>query len=53
MCVAGTKPQAAVKISLPNLDLRIRSFAVLKGTVQGVVLPPKWRKLCSCFKPVL
>lgn len=25
----------------------------LKGFVQGVVLPPKWRELCSCFKLVL
>lgn len=28
-------------------------FDVLKGFVQGVVLPPKWRKLCSCCKLVL
>lgn len=25
----------------------------LNGLVQGVVLPPKWRQLCSCFKLVL
>lgn len=25
----------------------------LKGLIQGVVWPPKWRKLCSCFKLVL
>lgn len=29
--MAGTKPEAAVKISLPNLDLRIKSFAAQKG----------------------
>lgn len=55
-CVAVTGREASVQIPLKTLTCTLQKkqeFVRLRGTVQGVVLPPKWRQLCSRFKLVL